>query len=318
MKSLPNFKTKIYKKIFYNGQKLKSILGIKNFEAFKKKKKRSILKFFFKKKYNTQDLINVMKGMGLQKDSVVFIHSSMTEFYNFTGTAKELIDGILEEIGENGTLIMPAYPQVFQNFDNEVDFDVLRSPSGAGYLTEVFRKYPGVKRSINLYHSVCAYGKLSKFFVSEHHLSLTNWDKHSPYYKMSQMNTLVFSFGLPYFLGTIIHCTESLLRTEYQYFNLFFKKKIEYKFRDSNGNIGKHQFLTHDFVRRRSKKKIIKKYFAKNEFKKSKISNLNVEMVDAKYTLDLYLKLARQGITMYSVPSPKTYLNKKGKFKMIV
>lgn len=306
-------KTKIYKFLFNSAQKLKRKLGIENFEAFKKKNKRKVNRLIYKNKYDANDLIQVMKKMGMKKGSVVFIHSSMTEFYNYTGTAEELIQNIINVIGEEGTLMMPAYPKT-QKFNDEVDFDVLSSPSGAGYLSEVFRKMPGVKRSINLQHSVCAYGKLAEYFTNEHHLSSTAWDEHSPYYKMSQMNTLVFAFGLPYFLGTMIHCTESILRSKYKYFQLFFTKKKVCRYKDVDGNIRSYHYFTHDFARRRNKKKIIKKYFDKNEFKNTTISNLRIEMVDAKYTLDLFLQLAEKGITMYSVPSPKPYLNKEGKF----
>lgn len=307
-------KTKVYKILFNFAQRIKRFIGIESMEAFKKKNKRKINKLIYKQKYTSDDLIKVMKDMGMTKGSSVFIHSSMTEFYNYNGTAEELIQKIISEIGEEGTLMMPAYPKVFDNFDKEVDFDVLKSPSGAGYLTEVFRKMDGVKRSINPLHSVCAYGKLADSFVSEHHKCRTTWDEYSPYYKMSQINTLVFAFGLPYFLGTIIHCTESVLRTKYKYFSLFFNKEKEFRYRDQEGNIGKHKFLTHDFARRRSKKKIILNYFDKSQFHKTKLSNLDIEMVDAKYTLDLYLELANRGITMYSIPSPKSYLGEDGKF----
>lgn len=306
-------KTKIYKFLFNSAQKLKRNLGIENFEAFKKKNKRKVNRLIYKNKYDANDLIQVMKKMGMKKGSVVFIHSSMTEFYNYTGTAEELIHNIIDVIGEDGTLMMPAYPKT-QKLNDEVDFDVLNSPSGAGYLSELFRKMPGVKRSINLQHSVCAYGKLAEHFTNEHHLSSTAWDQYSPYYKMSQMNTLVFALGLPYFLGTMIHCTESVLQSKYKYFQLFFTKEKECKYKDVDGNIKTYRYLTHNFARRRSKKKIIKKYFDKNEFNNTTISNLRIEMVNAKYTLDLFLQLAEKGITMYSVPSPKPYLNKEGKF----
>ena len=306
-------KNKLYNFFFNNAQKIKKILGISNFEAFKKKNKKKINKLYYTKKYNTDDLINVMKSMGLKKDSIVFIHSSMTEFYNYTGSAEELIERIIKEIGENGTLLMPAYPKN-QKFNEEVDFDVLKSPSGAGYLSELFRKRAGVMRSINLQHSVCAYGKLADYFTNEHHLSLTTWDERSPYYKMSQMDTLVFSFGLPYFLGTMIHCTESILRLKYQYFSEFFKKQTMYTYKNEKGEISEHKYLTHDFARKRSKKKIIKKFFDSNQFHRTKLSNLNIEMVNAKYTLDLFLKLAENGITMYSIPSPDPYLTEKKLF----
>jgi aminoglycoside 3-N-acetyltransferase len=312
-------KTQIYKFLFEKAQKIKKALGIENFEAFKKKKKRKLFRIFYKKKYGANELIDVMRTMGMAKGSIVFIHSSMTEFYNYLGTAEELIAKVIEEIGEEGTLMMPAFPK-FEHItqdDDKVDFDVRYTPSGAGYLTEVFRKYPGVKRSINIQQSVCAYGKLADYFVSEHHHSLTVWDKFSPYYKMSMVNTLVFSFGLPYFLGTIIHCTDSILRTKYAYFQIFFKKEKGYKYKDADGNIGDQTYLTHGIVRKRSKKKIVKKHFDKDQFHYTKISNLRIEMVDAQYTLDLYLQLADRGITMYSIPSPKGFLDDRGNFLKI-
>src|SRR5690554_3160679 len=211
---------------------IKKYFGINGISLFVKKQKKKFMQKIYTKKYTADDLVSEMCKMGMEKGSVVFIHSSMTEFYNYKGTANELIDKIIEVIGEEGTLMMPAYPKVTKKFDDEVDFDVLNSVSGAGYLSEVFRKYPGVKRSINIQHSVCAYGKLADYFTSEHHFSVTTWDEKSPYYKMSQLNTLVFAFGLPYFLGTMIHCTESILRTKYKYFQLFFTKETRYKYRD--------------------------------------------------------------------------------------
>lgn len=307
------------KLIRYIIQKVFKIQGI---HLFFKKWKKKILKNVYTKKYTAGDIVDIMKQMGMGKGSIVFIHSSMTEFYNYKGDARELIDKIIEVIGEEGTLMMPCYPknkkQIIKNCVQhqiaDVVFDVNATPSGAGYLSEVFRTYPGVKRSINIQHSVCAWGKLSDYFISEHHLSETCWDEKSPYYKMSQKDeTLVFALGLSYFLGTMIHCVESLLRFKYRYFTLFFERKVTYTYRDKNGNISTHTMRTDNVERKRSKKKIIKKYFDKNEFHVKTISNLRVEMVRAKYTLDLMLHLAEEGITMYSKPSPKPYL-KDGHF----
>ncbi|MFT5892837.1 MAG: aminoglycoside 3-N-acetyltransferase [Dokdonia sp.] len=312
-------KTQIYKFLFEKGQKVKKALGIENFEALKKKKKRKLLRVFYKKKYTTNDIIEVMRTMGMKKGSIVFIHSSMTEFYNYVGTAEELITRVIQEIGEEGTLMMPAFPK-FENIikvDDKVDFDVRYTPSGAGYLTEVFRKHPGVKRSINIQQSVCAYGRLADYFVLEHHHSLTAWDEYSPYYKMSQAPALVFAFGLSaQYLGTMIHCTESILRTKYMYFQMFFKKEVVYKYRDYEGNVRTHCYLSHDFARKSRKNNIIK-YIESIQFKHTKISNLSIRMIDAKYILDLYLQLADRGITMYSIPSTKGFLDDSGKFLKI-
>src|SRR5690606_25332726 len=170
---------------------IKDIWGINGINLFIKKQKKKIKKVLYKKKYSCSDIISNMKEMGLKPGSVIFIHSSMSEFYNYTGTTEELIQSILSEIGEEGTLLMPAYPpqkgQLFNKAQqsDEIVFDILNTPSGAGLLSEVFRNFPNVKRSINLQHSVCALGKLADYFTSEHHLSKIAWDEYSPYYKLS-------------------------------------------------------------------------------------------------------------------------------------
>src|SRR5690606_17103606 len=123
--------------------------------------------------------------------------------------------------------------------ENAIVFDVLDTPSGAGYLTEVFRKLPGVLRSVNIQHSVCAYGKMAKFFVEDHYLSETAWDKFSPYYKLANVDGLIFSFGLEHFLRnvTIIHCVESYFKDKLSYFASFFGKEVFYKYRDQDNTV---------------------------------------------------------------------------------
>ena len=299
--------------------KVKSIVGIPDWDIFKKNWKKKIGKLIYRKKYGANDILNKMISMGLKPGDVIFIHSSMKEFYNYTDSAEKLINVIVEYIGPEGTLVMPAYPRAYgaltnkcltKNYhgkDDPVMFDVCSTPTGAGYLAEVFRKMPGVKRSINIQHSVCVIGKYAEELISEHHLSKTCWDEKSPYYKLTLLNAKVFSFGLPYFISTVIHCTDSLLFGKYDYYDQFFQKDITYNYRDENGNIGTHRMLTNSVERKRDKKKMIKKYFAEEQYIKETISNLRIELVYAKYTHERFMELARKGIVMYSKPSPKDY-----------
>lgn len=48
--------------------------------------------------------------MGMKNGSNIFIHSTWDEMYNYNGSEENLIDAILEVIGPEGTLIMPACP----------------------------------------------------------------------------------------------------------------------------------------------------------------------------------------------------------------
>mgnify|MGYP002623000552 FL=1 len=274
----------------------------------------------WRKRYTASDLVQVMKRMGMRPGDVVFIHSAMHEFYNYTGTAEELILAIEDYLGPEGTLAMPAFPReawnllpqclkaVYQGEEGPVMFDVRNTPTGAGYLAETFRKMPGVKRSINIQHSTCAWGKHADYLISEHHLSRTCWDEKSPYYKLTLLNAKVFSLGLPQFVGTVVHCTESMLFGKYAYFDQFFRRELKYNYIDVNGNLGVHEMLSIDIDRKPDRKLlIVRKYFSEGMYVKTRLSNLTLVRVFAKYTHEKFMELARQGIVMYSEPSPEGY-----------
>ena len=292
---------------------LKKVLRVHSFKEEIDRVLRFLYRKIYKKTYTSSDLIIIMQSMGMREGSNVFIHSSMREFYNYRGTAKEFIEAILQVIGSEGTLMMPAFPKNVRKLLNRdgINFSLSEEPSGAGYLSEEFRKYPGVKRSINIQHSVCAIGKLASFFTCTHHLSDTCWDVFSPYYKMSQVSTLIFSFGLtPYLRNvTVVHCAESVFKNKYKYFNSFWGEKITYCYQDLDGRKGVHNMLLPIKGGKRSRYKV-KKYLGRDKLSRTRLSNLLIEMVDAQEMYSLIVRLAEVGKTLYDKPSTRKFLSK--------
>lgn len=285
---------------------IKRITGIKDLTAFRKEIKKKYGKIFYHKKYNADDLISIMKKMGMKKGSVVCIHAAMKEFYNYRGTAQELIEKILNVITPEGTLLMPAYPQRDYILDHNFIFDVRTTPTAAGYLAETFRKYPGVIRSINTQHSVCAIGKYANWLTKDHHRCRNCWDENSPWYRMTQLNALVFNLGIQsHYIGTFVHCVEGLLWKEHPYWNQFFNLTFTFKYRNKEGNIGTYSCYTSNIERRTHEMVLIK--HLKAYMHKTKISNLLIQEYDTHECLKMMLDLGRKGITMYYVPSPKMY-----------
>lgn len=275
---------------------------------FVNRKKRSIVRLFYKKKYSIDELMNHIRGLGISEGDTVLVHSSWNEFYNYTGTINEFIDGLLSIIGPKGTLLMPAYP--FLRKKDSV-FDIKRTPTEAGIIAETFRHYPGVKRSINM-HSVCALGSNADYLINEHFYSETCWDVKSPYYKLANLNGKVLSFGLgKYFVGTIMHCADSILKDEVAYFSLFFKERKEAKYK-LDDKIISHTYFTSsaDFKYEfsdRSHSRVINKHYDKTKFKRTKLSNLTINVYEANYFINKTIALGRKGIVVYTFPDPKKY-----------
>lgn len=286
---------------------IKRVLGIKDFSLFKKKMRKKIGRIIYKKKYSAQDIVDAMIKLGMKKGSVVCIHSSMMEFYNYVGSAEELIKAIIDAIGPEGTLAMPAYPnQIIAESEGYI-FDALKDKTVAGFLAETFRKYPGVKRSLNAEHSVCAIGKDADYLLNEHQYSSDCWDKKSPYYRMCELNALIFNLGMPRkFFGTFAHCTESILQHEHPYWKQFFNKKITFSYYDENRDVKQYTSNVCK-IERRQKDSNITRHFTDEQWKITKLSNLEIKVFYSKATLDKMLELGRKGISRYYVPSTKGF-----------
>lgn len=282
---------------------IRKITGIPNLTLYIRKKKKIIDRIIYRKKYSTEDIIRILKESGVQPGHPVIVHSAMSQLFNYNGTPDDLIDGLLEFLGPEGTLCMPAFPK--DKYNTSKIFDVNETPSAAGYLTEVFRRREGVLRSMNQLHSVCALGKDAEKIVNDHHHSRICFDEHSPYYIIGQLNGYVVDIGLPeYYIGTGGHVCEALLFDKLEYFKNKFTESIEFTYKDKDGDIVKHVMLTKSakpYIRSHSTK-LIDTYFDKNKFHRVKLSNIWINIFDMKYLYTRLYELALEGKTIYKSP----------------
>jgi len=288
---------------------LRNKLKVRSLTHLRNKYKRKFDKKVYRKKITSEELADKFRKMGVQKGNVVFIHSSWDEFYNYDGTPETFIDMLLDLIGEEGTLLMPSYPLIRKKGGT---FSIKTTPTLAGLLPEVFRNYKKIERSLD-YHSVAAFGKLARYITESHVYSESSWDENSPYYKLAEVKAKVFSLGLgKHHVGTIMHCADSILRKEYEYFDLFFKKNAKINIKKENGEIITKTYLTKedDFYYNFTEKShwgVVKKYFDSGKYKIDKLSNLDITMFDAEYVIHRAIELGRKGIVVYTDPDPKKY-----------
>lgn len=80
------------------------------------------------------------------------------------GGADTVLD-VFSQYMKDGLLVLPTHTWAYINKNNP-RFYVDKSPSCVGILTELFRKRPGVVRSLHPTHSVAALGKDAKEFVA--------------------------------------------------------------------------------------------------------------------------------------------------------
>ena len=96
----------------------------------------------------------------IPRGSVLIVHASFSPCKAEGLTPEGVIAMLEEQLGPEGTLIMPCFTYSYANRPKVVPFDRDTTPgSGMGILSETFRKLPGVIRSNNPTYSVAAWGK---------------------------------------------------------------------------------------------------------------------------------------------------------------
>jgi aminoglycoside 3-N-acetyltransferase len=279
---------KITKKIF------KFLTGTPDPRSFFKQKKRVLQRKVYREKYDTLFFLKFIEDLGIKSGDTVFFSSSWDEFYNYSDDIKTLIESLKDFLGEKGNLVMPSNTSFFENGHT---FDLQKTPTNAGLIAELFRRFPGVKRSIHLNSSVCIYGPKANFYIKDHEKSLTAWDTNSPYNKLYEENAKILTLGCGFFfsMGTPWHCVDSIMYKKNEKFKEIYDKRIKYRWKnkDEEGN-----GIT--LVRKlESKLSYINKYLTKVPHQNGKLSNLIGYSVDIKPLVNEGLNLAEKGISLY-------------------
>jgi aminoglycoside 3-N-acetyltransferase len=152
------------------------------------------------------ELSEQLRAIGVRPGMNLLVHSSLKRLGPVDGGADAVIDALLDVLGPDGTLLMST---VSGNVTpSQTVFHVLHTASTVGALTNVFRKRPGVVRSLHPVHSVAASGPSARFFTDGHLEANTPWSPDSPYGKLMRNNGFILFLGTNFSANTCIHAIE--------------------------------------------------------------------------------------------------------------
>jgi aminoglycoside 3-N-acetyltransferase len=144
---------------------------------------------------------------------------------------------IREIIGTSGTVLFPTYPNhrisSYEYLRQGEVFDVRRTPSYTGILTEFARRQRGAIRSLHPTKSVCAIGPAAADITATHHLSPYPYDTGSPYYKLIEGGGKIVGLGATTNYISFGYCVDDSLKEKFPvrvYHNEVFEAPcIDYK-----------------------------------------------------------------------------------------
>lgn len=160
-------------------------------------------------------IIKYIESLGIKKGDILIVHSSMDGLASLKWSEKQIIDWLLELLGSNGTLCMPAFPW-FKKDDFITDtvtgesiikYDVRKTMCWTGALPNIFLKYPGVIRSKFPYNPLCAKGKYATEMMKY------NIKANKPHGKNSSWEFCIRNHAKILYLGCNMHHSCTIVHT---------------------------------------------------------------------------------------------------------
>ncbi|MDO5415919.1 MAG: AAC(3) family N-acetyltransferase [Lachnospiraceae bacterium] len=156
--------------------------------------------------YTKEHLKQMLADMGIRPDDTLLIHSSMKAIGDVEGGADTVLDAWMEYLSE-GLLLLPTHTWKQMGPEHRV-FDPETEPSCVGILTELFRKRPGVVRSLHPTHSMAAFGRRSREYVKGEENLNTPCGPGGCFARLEEEKAKILLLGVGHARNTFIHAVE--------------------------------------------------------------------------------------------------------------
>jgi len=161
--------------------------------------------------WTPKELVAALRQVGVRQNDVVLVHCSFGGLKGFKGTASDIIAALETTVGEGGAILMPNQPflgSAISYLQSGRVFDVRRTPSQMGLVSEVFRRSPGTLRSVHPTHPVAIWGNGAPSLVADHFRATTPCGSGTPYKRFAERNGKLLFLGTNIEVMTYFHCLE--------------------------------------------------------------------------------------------------------------
>jgi len=164
--------------------------------------------------YDAAKLRTALRSAGIGERDTVLVHSNFEPDSGFLGSPQDLVEA-LSGVVLQGNLLMVSIPFRGAAYDYlalNKTFNVRKTMSMMGLVTEMFRRREGTLRSMHPTHPVLAYGKDAAWLVAEHERCLYPCGAGSPFEKLHRSNGKLLFFDVTFQSITFFHYVEDLLK----------------------------------------------------------------------------------------------------------
>lgn len=182
---------------------------------------------------NFKELVLNFQELGIRKGDVLLVHSSFKSFGGVKGGPQTVIDALKYILSEEGTLIVPTFNY---DFCDGVPFDIKKTPSKMGIISELIRNDKDSKRSPDPVFSFSMFGKQRNYLANLK--SKHSFGPDSIFAKLRELNAKIMIIGLKYNESmTFFHHIEETIGCDYRFLKKFEGKITNYDGIEKNGEI---------------------------------------------------------------------------------
>ena len=260
--------------------------------------------------YSARDLVQNLNSGIVEEFDILMVHSSYDHLLPvYSGRPQDIVNELIAYCGPNRTLVMPAFFLGGRHRDKKSyykahAFDVKRNASEMGLLTEIFRRMPGVKRSLHPTHSICALGPLAEELTATHHLASTRTGHGTPFEVMARKRCVIAGLGVEYFrVLTQTHTAEDMLGEEFPV--EFGKETFPVSMIDGKGNKVSYELCVLSPPKTLDNT-LLRSLLRKGELREWKFKGAQLFVTFPDKVTDRLIDAAKQGLTVYGSFAPRT------------
>ena len=258
--------------------------------------------------YDEDQLLAALQSLGIRHGDSAMLHSAFSRDHGFRGSVEQLTDVFLDAVGPDGHLLMVSLPyrsSTFEYLSKLRVFDVRKTPSMMGLVSEIFRRRRDVTRSLHPTHPVLVHGKRAQWFVEDHPGCRYPCGPGSPFDKLVEMDGQVVFFNVPFDTYTFFHYLEHMVSPQLP-FPLYAEAPFDVRVVDHDGQwrtITTYVFAPEAIARRR---------FARFEralrerrlIRERRVGASRIQAVRVRDTIECVMEMSRNGEYFYDTSDP--------------
>jgi len=254
--------------------------------------------------YGPDDLESRLGRMGLGAGDIVLIHSSFRSTNGFRASPRDVTEAVRRIVGPDGTIAMMSMPYTTSTKEHLATgavFDVRRTPSAMGIITEIFRR-SGALRSLSPTHPILAVGPRAEELLAGHADCPYPCGPDSPFEHMLELDAKVLFFDLPFVAFTFFHYIEHRLRDRLP-FPLYDEKPVIARYVDYDGTPRSAEVYVfgQEAIERRRVDVLARASRRSGTSVWSRLGNTQLVLTRMSAVLDEALRLAERGTLPYDV-----------------